>query len=149
MQALPPDPLPTPDPLPITEPLPAPESPPTPDLTDKPAPPTPPTPPDQHPNPTPVTAAEKNPLRNFLIQLRGVLRGIIGRDFLVGVAALLELLVRSIRGAPPPWFIQVTPQLWVSGQYAGHGWSHLKRRGVTAVVNMRDEYDDQQTGVVP
>jgi protein-tyrosine phosphatase len=44
---------------------------------------------------------------------------------------------------------QVTPQIHVGGQYRRRGWPRLAARGVTAVINMRVEFDDQAAGIAP
>jgi protein tyrosine phosphatase (PTP) superfamily phosphohydrolase (DUF442 family) len=58
-------------------------------------------------------------------------------------------LVRIVTGAPIRDVSQITPQLHVGGQYRQRGWRRLKRRGVTAVVNMRTEFDDEAAGIAP
>jgi predicted protein tyrosine phosphatase len=57
--------------------------------------------------------------------------------------------VRIITGAPLRRVSQITPQLHVGGQYRGRGWSRMEARGITAVVNMRVEFDDQEAGIAP
>jgi predicted protein tyrosine phosphatase len=44
---------------------------------------------------------------------------------------------------------QITPQLHVGGQYRRWGWKRLADRGITAVINMRIEFDDQAAGIAP
>ena len=58
-------------------------------------------------------------------------------------------LVRRLVGAPIRRVSQITPQLHVGGQYKRRGWRKLESRGVTAVVNMRVEFDDQAAGIAP
>ena len=58
-------------------------------------------------------------------------------------------LVRIITGAPIRGVSQITPHLHVGGQYRRRGWRRLERRGVTAVVNMRIELDDEAVGIAP
>ncbi len=57
--------------------------------------------------------------------------------------------VRILAGAPIRRVSQITPQLHVGGQYRRHGWSRLEARGITAVVNMRVEFDDAKAGIAP
>ena len=57
--------------------------------------------------------------------------------------------VRIITGAPLRRVSQITPYLHVGGQYRRRGWSRMKARGITAVVNMRVEFDDQEAGIAP
>jgi hypothetical protein len=61
----------------------------------------------------------------------------------------IDQLTRRIRGAPTEHFTRVTPQLHVGGQYSRKGWPILERRGITAAVNMRAEYDDRREGALP
>ncbi len=58
-------------------------------------------------------------------------------------------LVRLVTGAPPPRFSRITDHLHVGGQQTAAGWARLAARGVTAVVSLRDEFDDQVAGVAP
>jgi len=57
--------------------------------------------------------------------------------------------VRIITGAPLRRVSQITPQLHVGGQYRRRGWSRMAARGITAVVNMRVEFDDRKAGIAP
>jgi hypothetical protein len=57
--------------------------------------------------------------------------------------------VRAITGAPIRGVSQITPQLHVGGQYRRRGWRLLEKRGVTAVVNLRTEFDDAAAGIAP
>jgi predicted protein tyrosine phosphatase len=57
--------------------------------------------------------------------------------------------VRIITGAPLRRVSQITPRLHVGGQYRRRGWSRMEARGITAVVNMRVEFDDQEAGIAP
>jgi len=56
---------------------------------------------------------------------------------------------RILSGAPLRCVSQITPQLHVGGQYRRRGWSRMAARGITAVVNMRVEFDDQEAGIAP
>lgn len=57
--------------------------------------------------------------------------------------------VRILTGAPLRRVSQITPQLHVGGQHRRRGWPRLAARGITAVVNMRVEFDDQEAGIAP
>ena len=57
--------------------------------------------------------------------------------------------VRIIAGAPIRGLSQITPQLHVGGQYRRRGWPRLASRGVTAVLNLRVEFDDNDAGIAP
>ena len=69
----------------------------------------------------------------------------------VGVTALwaVDHLVRIITGAPMRSVSQITSQLHVGGQYRQRGWGRLRARGVTSVVNLRIEFDDEAQGIAP
>jgi len=57
--------------------------------------------------------------------------------------------VRMVTGAPIQSLTQITPHLHVGGQYRRRGWPSLAGRGITAVVNMRSEFDDWAAGIAP
>ena len=57
--------------------------------------------------------------------------------------------VRLLTGAPIERVSRIGPQLHVGGQYRRHGWPRLAARGVTAVVNLRIEFDDAAAGIAP
>ena len=57
--------------------------------------------------------------------------------------------VRAITGANIRSVSQVAPHLHVGGQYRQRGWPRLASRGITAVVNMRIEFDDRAAGIAP
>jgi hypothetical protein len=58
-------------------------------------------------------------------------------------------IVRLSTGAPPLQSSRITPHLHLGGQYTLSGWRRLQKRGVTAVVNLRDEFDDADAGIAP
>jgi len=57
--------------------------------------------------------------------------------------------VRILTGAPIRGVSQITPSLHVGGQYRRRGWRRLAARGITAVVNLRIEFDDAAAGIAP
>jgi predicted protein tyrosine phosphatase len=57
--------------------------------------------------------------------------------------------LRIITGAPIRRVGEIAPHLHVGGQYRRRGWSRLKARGITAVVNLRVEFDDNDAGIAP
>jgi protein-tyrosine phosphatase len=57
--------------------------------------------------------------------------------------------VRIIRGAPIRRVSQITPHIHVGGQYRQRGWPALRSRGITAVINLRTEFDDAEAGIAP
>jgi hypothetical protein len=58
-------------------------------------------------------------------------------------------IARTITGAPMLRLSQIMPQLHLGGQYHQRGWPQLKKRGITAVVNLRTEFDDNHAGLAP
>lgn len=58
-------------------------------------------------------------------------------------------LERIVTGAPRQGLSQITAQLHVGGQYRRRGWDRMAARGITAVVNLRLEFDDQLAGIAP
>jgi predicted protein tyrosine phosphatase len=58
-------------------------------------------------------------------------------------------VVRAISGAPIQRVSHILPGLHVGGQYRHRGWHRLAARGVTAVVNLRIEFDDAAAGIAP
>ena len=54
-----------------------------------------------------------------------------------------------VTGAPTQHFSRIQPGLYVGGQFLARGWPQLSRRGVTAVVCMRGEFDDREAGIAP
>ncbi len=87
-----------------------------------------------------------NPIRKGL----GILWGRLTEQG-VRVTALwaADHLVRIITGAPIRALSQITPHVHVGGQYRQRGWPRLRERGVTAVVNLRTEFDDEAAGIAP
>jgi hypothetical protein len=57
--------------------------------------------------------------------------------------------VRIVTGAPIRRVSQITPYLHVGGQYRRRGWPRLAARGITSVVNLRIEFDDEEEGIAP
>jgi protein tyrosine phosphatase (PTP) superfamily phosphohydrolase (DUF442 family) len=57
--------------------------------------------------------------------------------------------VRILTGAPIRRVSQITPHLHVGGQYRARGWPRMAARGITAVINLRIEFDDEAAGIAP
>jgi protein-tyrosine phosphatase len=57
--------------------------------------------------------------------------------------------IRLLTGAPTRRFSQLSHDLSLGGQYDRRGLLRLRERGVTSVVNMRGEYDEQKHGFAP
>ena len=58
-----------------------------------------------------------------------------------GILAAYDKLARYLTGGPLTRFCRVTGELWIWGQPRGAGMKTLRAHGITAVVNMRSEYD--------
>lgn len=58
-----------------------------------------------------------------------------------GMLAAYDKLARFVTGGPLKRFCRITKDLWIGGQPRGAGMRTLRSRGITAVVNMRSEYD--------
>jgi len=67
----------------------------------------------------------------------------------VTVLWAVDHVVRIVTGAPVRNVSEITPQLHVGGQHRQRGWERLKARGITAVVNLRIEFDDEGAGMAP
>lgn len=92
--------------------------------------------------------------------MRSILQGIFNEacawwDNLIemglSVSALwfVTKIIRTVAGAPVRSVTQITPQLHLGGQYRQRGWPALAARGITAVVNLRGEFDDNHAGIAP
>lgn len=79
-----------------------------------------------------------------LLRLNLIRRGIV-----YGALWLSDLVVRLTVGASPLRFTKIQHGLHVGGQYLGRGWRLLKQRGISAVINMRIEFDDEKAGIAP
>lgn len=60
---------------------------------------------------------------------------------------IYDQLYRRATGAPIIRFSRITPQLYVGGQHRRHGLPRMASLGITAVVNLRSEHDDEAAGV--
>lgn len=58
-------------------------------------------------------------------------------------------LKRRFTGIPPRRYSQITPNLYVCGQHDARGLEALKTWGITGIVNLRQEFDDQKAGIAP
>ena len=87
---------------------------------------------------------------NEVIKHLGILWGrLTGQGIPVTAMWAVDHIVRIVAGAPIRRVSQITPGLHVGGQYRQRGWERLTARGITAVVNLRVEYDDEATGIAP
>lgn len=61
----------------------------------------------------------------------------------------VEQITRLTTGAPTTRFSRLTPDVHVGGQHLRRGLPLLGQRGITAVVSLRGEYDDDAAGIAP
>src|SRR5688500_10893952 len=97
----------------------------------------------------PMELEKKGPLADLLKQLSSLWYGIVDQGPWVSCLGLAEFFIRIVTGAPIQRLSEITPQLHISGQHQGRGWKTLSKRGITAMVNMRTEFDDQAAGIAP
>ncbi len=91
----------------------------------------------------------KSLLRDLWKQFTSLQYGLFLQGPNVVISGLWDFIMRSLTGAPMVRYSQVTPQLIVAGQYQKRGWTVLQKRGVTASINMRSEFDDVEAGIAP
>lgn len=60
---------------------------------------------------------------------------------------MFNLFNRLVLDLPVRTQIEVTPQLFVGPQFRQRGWQRLQTWGITAVVNLRSEFDDLSLSV--
>lgn len=107
-------------------------------------------PPVPQPIHDPETHLERKPvIRDLWKQFTSLLYGLASQGPGIVVSGLWDFVMRAMTGAPMVRYSQVTPHLVVAGQYQKRGWKVLQRRGVTASVNMRSEFDDEAAGIAP
>lgn len=58
-------------------------------------------------------------------------------------------VMRRRLGHPLQKYSEVTKQLWVGGQHRPKGWKWMQDQGITAIVNLRKEFDDAAAGIAP
>jgi predicted protein tyrosine phosphatase len=97
----------------------------------------------------PMELEKKGVLADLLKQLSSLWYGIVDQGLWVSFLGLAEFFMRFVTGAPIQRLSEITPQLHISGQHQGRGWKTLSKRGITAMVNMRTEFDDQAAGIAP
>src|SRR5215470_10102775 len=97
----------------------------------------------------PVTPQEKHRITDVLKQFSSLLYGLRRRNITTILIGLSDWLSRQFVGAPVFRFSRITPNLYVAGQYTGRGWKRLQQEGISAVVDMRIEFDDQAAGIAP
>ncbi len=61
------------------------------------------------------------------------------RSTLISLQRSFDHTYRRIVGVPTLRFSEITPQLYLGGQYSSRGFGILRRRGITAIVSMRTQ----------
>ena len=56
-------------------------------------------------------------------------------------------LERRLTGAPVWRYCQIAPRLYMGGQHGRRGLAALRARGITSIVNLREEFDDAERGL--
>jgi protein tyrosine phosphatase (PTP) superfamily phosphohydrolase (DUF442 family) len=93
---------------------------------------------------TEVSEDSQIPLRR---RLRNLFRQLEQQGPLITLIEAIDQTYRMVMGVPTRRMSEVTPQLAVGGQQRGRGVHRLRKRGFTAVVNMRRESDDEARGL--
>ncbi len=100
-----------------------------------------------------VVARKENAVRESTLTLAKFVRllhfRLFRQGFRITLLWLVNMLVRGITGYPHRSTSEIMPQLFVGGQYSRQGWSKMSSWGITSVVNMRKEFDDQTKGIAP
>lgn len=60
----------------------------------------------------------------------------------IGFLRVTVPLYRVVRGHPLRRYSEVLPTVWVGGQHYRHGVQHMRKIGLSAIVNLRTEPDD-------
>ena len=56
-------------------------------------------------------------------------------------------LERRLTGAPVWRYCEVAPRLYIGGQHGRRGLAAMRARGITSIVNLREEFDDAERGL--
>jgi protein-tyrosine phosphatase len=94
---------------------------------------------------TPKDVVEPNPLKHALHLLQQLRK----QGLFVTLLEAVDQIIRRVGGAPTERFSRVTPHIHVGGQFSQRGWEILQKRGVTAGVSMRGEFDTRAAGFAP
>ncbi|MBK8035104.1 MAG: hypothetical protein IPK17_37500 [Chloroflexi bacterium] len=94
---------------------------------------------------TPADVVEPNPLKHALHLLQQLRK----QGLFVTLLEAVDQIIRRVGGAPTERFSRVTPHVHVGGQFTPRGWLLLQKRGVTAGVSLRGEFDTRAAGFAP
>lgn len=78
---------------------------------------------------------------SFTAEIRRLYLHFKYQGFRKGMLAAYDKLARFYTGGPLRRYAAVTNELWIGGQPRGAGLGTLRKNGITAIVNMRSEYD--------
>ncbi len=78
---------------------------------------------------------------SLLTQTRRLVSHFRHQGFRKGLLAAYDKFVRWRTGLSPIKFCMITDSLWIGGQPGVEGFDALEYYGVTALINMRSEYD--------
>lgn len=78
---------------------------------------------------------------SFVTEIRRLYLHFKYQGFRNGLLATYDKLARFWTGGPLARYRAVTDKIWIGGQPRGAGITTLRKNGITAVVNMRGEYD--------
>ncbi|MBE0688872.1 MAG: dual specificity protein phosphatase family protein [Anaerolineae bacterium] len=82
-------------------------------------------------------------MKNLWSEIRRLFDQLRTHGLYLTLLAAIDKLARWSTGHPAWRFGWITPNLLLGGQPARHVWAKLGQRGVTAVINLRHEYDYQ------
>lgn len=100
---------------------------------------------------TDLAALERSTEREATMGVGKFFRLLLLRLVTQGIKAtwlwMVNVFNRKLIDLPIRSQCQVTPQLFVGPQFKQRGWRQLQAWGITGVVNLRREFDDQSLGV--
>jgi predicted protein tyrosine phosphatase len=96
-----------------------------------------------------VTENQKDSVMDFIKPFRLLWRRLNEQGLPVTLWWAAEHAVRIVTGAPMERVSRVVPGVHMGGQYRRRGWRRMAARGITAVVNLRAEFDDEAAGMAP
>jgi hypothetical protein len=80
--------------------------------------------------------------------LRNIGRQLRSQGLRMVMVEASDQLTRIFLGAPRLRYSQLTPDIFLGGQHVARGIPRLRARGITGVINMRGESDDEAKGVL-
>jgi hypothetical protein len=96
-----------------------------------------------------ATGAIETPETHPQERHRNPLSNPCGRGVRAAILWSGELISRLVRGRPIRALSEVHPFLFIGGQHLKRGLPELRSWGISAVVSMRDDFDDRASGIAP